>query len=100
MQKRHFYLTYLVALHVLSLIPLLFFYAGAVMAMAMSFDSGIKLGAIAMDLAGIILPALLYGLPVYFSYRFYRRQKYRAMFFVSLINWFYLLLFCYYFLIR
>ena len=59
----------------------------------MSFDTGIQFDMILADIAGIVVPIALYGLPVYFSWRFFRKQKYRIMLAISVINWIYLLLF-------
>lgn len=71
----------------LGIVLLMYLIGGAMLAVAMSFDSGVTFTAILFDLAIVILPMAAFITPAIFSWRAFARQQHGKAWAWSLINW-------------
>ena len=77
----------LIATAVFAFVGSFFWYIGAMMAVVMSFDGGVSISMILMDVIGLAAPLVFQIFPVLLSWWNYRAGDYRKTIFYLKINW-------------
>ena len=71
----------------IALCLIIFFFGGALLAIAMSFDSGFSWEMLIIDILIIIVPLGLQLTPIIFSWRAWHQRRYAHALYWTLMNW-------------
>ena len=78
---------YLAITHIISLVALILYLLGSLVAVTMSFDAGVHVSTIVMDIILVVVPIVVIILPAVFSWRSWKRNNMAWANSLTIINW-------------